>query len=87
MTTKVNSINGLVIAGTQFKDYYWRIYIDSIPNDAYEGGQNENGTTYIGQVHDTDLTPVEIREGHTEVYVPTEHPYARKHYISVSNVL
>lgn len=60
------------------------MYVDDIPGDAAEGGENANGTTYIGQVLDTNLSPVEIRPGIKEVYVPGEHPYARDHYISVS---
>lgn len=60
------------------------MYVDDIPSDAVEGGENSNGTTYIGQVLDTDLSPVEIRPGYKEVYIANEVPRARDHYISVS---
>lgn len=67
-----------------FRDYYWRDYVIDIPSDAYEGGENENGTTYIGQVLDLVLSPVEIRRGHRTVYIPNEHPLARTALIKVS---
>lgn len=68
-----------------FKDYYWRDFFGSVPSDAVEGGYSEiNGSTYIGQALNIDVSPVEIHEGRPEVYVPVEFPKPQKDLVKVS---
>lgn len=43
-----------------------------------------NGSTYIGQAMNVDLSPVEIHEGRNEVYVPAEFPTPQSDLIKVS---
>lgn len=74
-----------MLSAPYFRDYYWRHYTDTIPSDAYQGGSNENGTTYIGQVLALDLSPVEIRPGHRDVYIPELHPQARRSLVKVTD--
>lgn len=75
-----------ILAEAEFKDYYWRDFFGQIPRDAVEGGFSEvNGSTFIGQALNIDLSPVEIHESRHEVYVPVEFPVPQTNLIKVSS--
>lgn len=71
--------------GAYLTDYFWRDFSGPIPSDAVEGGNSDvNGSTFIGQALDLDLSPVEIHEGRNEVYIPVEFPKPQTSLIKVS---
>lgn len=71
-------------------DYYWRDYNGTIPNDAIEGGTDENGdVTYIGQT----FFPVEnvlfittIKRGSKYAYSDWDGPIKSDKFTKVSRI-
>jgi hypothetical protein len=66
-------IIGVQDAACYQRDYFWREYTGSVPEDAIVGGQDINGKDiYIGQayVRNEGLIPVRISAGVRQVHAP-----------------